>query len=86
MTRLIQYDVWGNEETGYDINAAYYADSLDHDVNLADDQAILDYLIEIKFLTADVTLDDIEIDGEPEFTVYFTERKTGYPLGEFRNS
>lgn len=74
------YDVWSNEENGYEVNNLYTCAT---GIEIADDTTdtdIIGYLKSINFLNEKVTTENIELNGD-DFYIELTERETGYPLG-----
>ena len=78
--KLVDYfDVWGNEEEGYEVNnLAVIAD----DIVMSDDrtnQEILDFLVDIGYLvTNDLNKIEVVDDGD---VIEFFEIETGCPIG-----
>jgi len=90
------FDVWGNETDGFQINhrscfqravefptthrvfnqGALREFSTDNPSN----EQILDTLIEIGFLISGVQLDEIEIDGESDFSLWIEDATNGFPI------
>jgi hypothetical protein len=93
---VISLDVWGNEEEGFEVNAAYHTNKFitvqvrEHIINVGTpyqsvsysptDRAILAALVREGFLKNGVTTKDVEIDGEAEYTLYLQDKKTGEPV------
>ena len=82
---LATYDVWGNAKDGYEVNAAYTAGTFEDDkLNLDSDRSIMEFLKRIGYLNKYAKLKSLEIEGEPEFSIYIGAAKDGYPLWEIR--
>ena len=76
--RWISYDVWGNQEDGWEVNAAYTTSVVYRLSEDASDEAIL------KTIWQD-DADKVELEWLSENdTIFFTAKKTGEPLGEIR--
>jgi len=89
-------DVWGNEEDGFDVNDKScfqrgvefptYPQGYNKGTprefweHWPSDQQIIDTLIEIGFLNPDVKLSDIDIDGDPQYSLYLEELSNGFPI------
>lgn len=76
--RWITYDVWGNSEDGYEVNAAYSTYSVwrfDKDVT---DETVIKAVFEED-------ADQVEIDPHcDEYGFVFLAKEDGKPLGELR--
>ena len=84
--QLIDYDVWGNEEDRFWVNQSFFTEKfidLD-DVSLHDDDKFLQALKDEGILKDHVTWDDLQVDGEPDYTLYFTDVERGHPEFELR--
>ena len=78
----ISYDVWGNDEDGYEVNQAFHTgEYVDIDPYLSDND-LLNQLTEKGFITESVDYDEVRIDGEPEYSLYFEYK--GRPEFELR--
>lgn len=76
--RWISYDVWGNSEDGWDVNAAYPTSVVYRLSEDATDETILKTIWEDD-------ADKVEIESwSSDQCVYFTCKETGEPLGEIR--
>jgi hypothetical protein len=78
------FDVWGNEEDGYEINDRY--DQGTYDVPEKDwltvkPNRMLKWIKEIIGLKRHVRANQLEIDSSNEYHIFVEDRK-GYPLGE----
>lgn len=74
------YDVWSNEENGYEVNNLCTCAT---GIEIADDTTdadIINYLKSINFLSENATTETVELDGD-DFYIELTEKETGYPLG-----
>ena len=82
---LISYDVWGNDDDGYEVNQSYYTgQTVILDPDLYDDQ-ITDLLI-IQGLIYESSRGRITYDGDAEYSLYAECNDTGKPLFELRRS
>ena len=82
---LATYDVWGNARDGYEVNAAYRAGTFEDDkLDLNNDRSIMEFLKRIGYLNKYAKLKSIEVEGDPEFSIYINDAKDGYPLWELR--
>jgi len=79
----IDYDVWGNDDDGYTVNDTHrtgrYVELL-ADVTDAD---AIEALIAGGFLS-EAARGSVTVDGEDGYSLYFTEPRNGYHLGELR--
>jgi len=76
--RWISYDVWGNSDDGWEVNAAYSTDTVYRLPPEAKDKTIL------KTVWSDDS-DEVEIESySSEDTIYFVSKDYGQPLGEIR--
>jgi hypothetical protein len=76
--RWISYDVWGNSDDGYEVNAAYTTSVVYRISEDATDETIL------KTVWSDDS-DKVEIEcHSTEDTIYFVSKDDGQPLGEIR--
>ena len=93
---IINYDVWGNPQDGFEVNNAY-STGIFVDINKNDsDKTILKKLKEVGFLkkTAKYICFEIEgedpflvIDGRPSIYINHVTQKDGvYPLCELRRT
>lgn len=81
---VINYDVWGNEEEGFEVNGSY---TTGYEIEISDtasDKEIIDALKEIEFLSNKCNENTVDIDGETEFSLYLEWSKNSYPLCELR--
>jgi hypothetical protein len=76
--RWISYDVWGNSDDGYEVNAAYPT-SVVYRLSLeASNETILKTVW-------DDDANEVEIESySNEDTIYFVSKDDGKPLGEIR--
>ncbi len=82
---IISYDVWGNAKDGYEVNDAHKIDVTElSDKEVNDDAFIVSTMISLGHLTESCTPTDVEIDGEPEFSLYINQSADGCPLYELR--
>lgn len=76
------YDVWGDKTDGFSVNDCYPIAS---DIVLAeevvfDEQKLIEALKDLGIIRKGLHTKSIEIEGEPDFTLYFadTRRVSGY--------
>jgi len=83
--KLITYEVWGNDEDGYEVNNAHFTgDILELELELSH-EATIEKLKEEGWIPEKVKSEDVRIDGEGEYSLYFMYEPTGYPMFELRN-
>lgn len=76
--RWISYDVWGNSEDGWDVNASYTTSVVYRISEHATDETILKTVWEDD-------ASEVELEwSSVEDTIFFTAKKTREPLGEIR--
>jgi hypothetical protein len=76
--KWISYDVWGNSDDGWEVNAAYTTSIVYRLPPEADDKTIL------KTVWSDDS-DEVEIEcHSTEDTIYFVTKRDRLPLGEIR--
>ena len=76
---VIEYEVWGNAEDGYDVNQAFHTYRYIEVSEKCTDGEIL------EALSKDYSLpDDVSIFGESDFTIYLEDAKDSKPLLELR--
>lgn len=78
----ISYDVWGNESDGYEVNQAFTTGQFVDIPADATDKDILISLIRQDFIKDSICFDAVQIDGEPEYSLYF--EYNGKPEFELR--
>jgi hypothetical protein len=74
---LNYFDVWGNEEDGYEVNDQTRHEHDDFPDVIAD-QSVLDFLINKDYIV-DATLDDLEICDQGDY-IQILDKLTGKPL------
>ena len=76
---IIEYELWGNAEDGYDVNSAYHTGRYIEVSEKCTDGEIL------EALSKDYELpDNVSIFGESDFTIYLEDAEDGKPLLELR--
>ena len=80
---LISYDVWGNIDSGYEVNDIYNTGRVVEIINDEDDNQVLDALKALDVVHADVTVDELELDGDEE-VIYVNDAGSSYPMCELR--
>lgn len=78
---ILNLDVWGNEDDGWSVNAAYYTgrsvELSENEIN--NNQSIINKLIAAEMLIDTATTKDIEIEGD-ETMLYLNNATTGCPI------
>ena len=68
----ISYDVWGNENDGYEVNQAFHTGEFVDIDPIASDEGIVESLQEqMGFISGSIDFDELLIDGDPGFSLYF---------------
>jgi len=70
---IISYEVWGNPKDGWEVNDAHYTDSKIEIPENSTDLEILNLLKGGGLVKDDITLNDISIDGESEYSFYVND-------------
>lgn len=83
--RLINYDVWGNEKDGFEINNQFYTNDYVEIPKGASDAEIISILKDEGIIKKGAKKESIEIDGEEGYSLRFTHRPTGRPEFELRS-
>ena len=78
----ISYDLWGNEEDGFEVNAAYTTGRV-YEIDDDSDTGVIRFLRDAGFMDDDVDEMDVDVDGD-EDVIYINYR--GYPALEFRRT
>jgi len=78
--REYTYDVWGNRRDGYHVNDVYRG----RNVTIDDDRDLIKELRKVGLLRKGVRSYRIGIDGEPGYSFYISDLKTGRPEFELR--
>lgn len=79
---FISYDLWGNEEDGFEVNAAYHTGRV-YEIDDESDDGIINFLRSAGFVDDDVDATDIDVDGD-ETIIYINYK--GSPALEFRQT
>jgi len=83
--KLVTYDVWGNDTDGYEVNDAHFTgDSIELKTEL-NDSDMIDKLKEEGIIDEHVKNEEIRIDGEEAYSLYFVYEPLEYPMFELRN-
>jgi len=77
---VVELDIWGDEVDGFEVNNAFYTSYSLGVSEDCSDAKIIQGLIDIDYLSVDVTEDDVEIDGDPEHGLYINLAENGKPL------
>ncbi len=82
--RVVDYDVWGNEEVGFYVNSAIFTNEILEipEEVIESNSELIKFLQDNDVLMADLDYKDFEIEGEPDHTLYFTYK--GKPEFELR--
>ncbi len=73
--QVCSYDVWGNEEDGYEVNAVYLTDKrIEIDDDTTDEQ-----IADMLGITQ-----KISVDGELGYSLYVEAKDSLYPICELR--
>ena len=75
------YDVWGNAEDGYDVNDVYRGNA-EFEMDADNDAEVLQACKDHLGLKAELTLEDIELDGD-DMTIYVNAASDSYLAGQF---
>lgn len=76
---LIEYDVWGNATEGFNVNQAFRTGAFYYlDENLSD-RGIINSLRKQGLIKKGIHYTSIDIEGDFESTLYFTDSRTGMP-------
>ena len=82
--RVYDYDVWGNEKSGYEVNNVFKTSTvLEIPYNFSN-KGIIKKLKEAGFIIQAAKNSKFRIDGEPDATLYITWEPTEYPMCELR--
>lgn len=79
----VDYDVWGNEADGYEVNQPFRTT---HKIALKDDAKLTDMLKALRasgVLGGKATSKSVAMEDHKD-VIYFTATEDGYPLGELR--
>jgi hypothetical protein len=81
--QLMDLDVWGNEEEGFEVNDMWAIERFEWTLaEWEDDTFVINELIESGYLT-EKARDRVGLDGN-ERTLYINDDQTGRPLYEIR--
>lgn len=83
--KVISYDVWGNEDDGFEVNNAFYTPYTVEITDRDNDQAIVRKLIDVGYCSEEA-LRELELDPhiDHSHTIYLVERKNCKPFCELR--
>jgi hypothetical protein len=79
----ISYDLWGNDEDGYEVNAAYTTGQIYEIEDWEDDTGVIRFLRNNDFLHVDDEDMSVDVDGD-EHVIYINHN--GWPACEFRRT
>ena len=82
--KLYTYDVWGNEEDGYEVNNVYATDRVIYLPSDPSDKDILDALRRAGEIRKGVRSNLVQIEGESGYTLYISYKHR--PEMELRRS
>ena len=81
---VISYDVWGNDEDGYEVNDAHKVGTIELAAyQCTNDARLTQCLINEGLLKEGTTAQDLIIEGWNEI-IYIAEYSNSYPLYELR--
>lgn len=80
---LITYDIWGNEDEGYEVNDVFRTGDLIEVNETMTDNDIIRAMIEAGLCNTNA-LNKIEIEGELEYSLYARWKETCKPAFELR--
>ena len=86
---IINYDVWGNSQDGFEVNSAYSTGIFINIEVFDTDKTILKKLKEVGFLKKTAKYNCFEIEGESEYSLYInhvTIKDGVYPFCELRRT
>jgi len=78
---LIDYDVWGNQKDGYNVNQAFHTHQYYNIDTELDDKLLVKQLKSQKLIKKGIHFKSIEIDGD-DMVIYFSYK--GKPEFELR--
>ena len=81
---IIDYDVWGNEKDGFEVNQAFYTGHYVDIPENASDAEVVRILKDEGVLKKTVRTSSVGIEGEEGYTLYFTHLPTARPEFELR--
>lgn len=79
---FISYDLWGNEEDGFVVNAAYTTGRV-YEIDDESDTGVIRFLRDNDFMDENVDEMDVDVDGD-EDVIYINYK--GWPALEFRRT
>jgi hypothetical protein len=82
--QLIEYDVWGNQRDGFEVNQSFYTDQYADIPEGASDAEIVRILKDEGIIKKSARASSVEIEGEEGYDLYFKHRPTGRPEFELR--
>ena len=81
---IIDYDVWGNEEDGWQVNQAFHTGRFVEIPEGATDAQIVRILQDEGEIKESIRPADVTIDGEEGYSLYLEHAPTGRPEFELR--
>jgi len=81
---IIDYDVWGNEEDGWQVNQSFHTGRFVEIPEGARDYQIVRALKNAGVFRSRVQTADVRIDGEEGYSLYLEDARTGRPELELR--
>jgi hypothetical protein len=82
---VITYDVWGNEDDGFEVNQAFTTGRVIEVCDDEDNDSIVEGLINSGEFHAGVVGADIDVDGD-EHVIYINDAKTFEPILELHRT
>ena len=74
------YDVWGNEQDGFDVNDVSMFGRFEVEKEWGDNSELLEWLKAVDFIQDHASLEDIKIEWN-DGAIELTEDRSGMPLG-----
>lgn len=78
-------DVWGNAREGFEVNDVYPSQGT---VTIYDDATTMEIVQSLKregFIDPKIRFASVDVDGEPGYSLYIGEARTGKPVYELRS-
>ena len=81
--QIVFYELWGNDEDGWEVNNVFHSSETVVIDETATDAEIVKILTECITGLDDADINNVDIDGEPGYTLYV--ELNGKPFIELRN-
>jgi len=82
--QVYDYDVWGNEKDGFDVNNVFKTPYVVEISEKDFDKEVIGRLKDAGFLKKTCKNSKFQIGGEPDYTLYVMYSPTWYPVCELR--